>query len=280
VTPAGMAGWPALAAVLVAAASGGGAALVTIVKAPTSLVREPVPASAAAGSAALHPGLAVEKGVAAATVVTFASPESRLAELDREAIDGIARLAAKERYELLVWARAADASLVAEAQRRAAEVRTRAIAMGPLVESQIVTRITARPGAQGVDVVVSALRNGAPPPDASAAELATSPNARAAPALEAGEAGKRQVREAVHAARASIEACVAEVLERNHLARAEGVLRLGVSATGRVVRVTSDGDLAGTSVADCLGTAAATWTLPHAGSAYAADVPLTIIRGR
>jgi hypothetical protein len=250
---------------------------VTVVKTPTALVRERAAAPAAkASDAALHPGVAIDKAVAAASVVTFASPTSRMSELDREAVDGIARLAARERFELLVWARAGDASLMAEAQRRAAEIRTRALATGPLAEHQVVTRITSRPGTPSVDVVVSALGERAPP----AGTAARAPSARTARALEAGEAGKRQLRETVQTAEASIEACVAELMERRGLTRIEGALRIAVSARGEVSTVTSAGDLAGASISDCLGAAARGWAFPRAEGAYAADVPVTVIRRR
>ncbi len=137
---------------------------VMVVKSPTAIVKERAAVSAGpAGSGAVQPGAAVEKAVAAATIVTFSSPSAELSELDRETIDNIAKLAAKERCELLIWARAKDPSLMGEAQRRATEIRTRVIAVAQLAEKQIVTRITTRPGAQGVDVVVSALRDSAKP---------------------------------------------------------------------------------------------------------------------
>jgi hypothetical protein len=253
------------------------------VKSPTSIVKERASAPSAAGAgAAIHPGVAVEKAVAAATVVTFPTPASQLSELDRETIDNIARLAAKEQCELLIWARAKDPGLMAEAQRRASEIKSRVIASGPLADKQVVTRITTRPGAQGVDVVVSALRETARP-SAPAATAAPTPvaasGAAAGPALQSGEAGKRQIRESVQSAQASIEGCVADMMEQRKLARAEGVLKLTISNAGKVSNVASQGDLAGTGVAECLGTASGTWIFPHSDAEYVVDVPITVIRG-
>jgi hypothetical protein len=216
--------------------------------------------------------VAVEKAVAAATVVTFPTPASQLSELDRETLDNIARLAAKERCELLIWARAKEPALMAEAQRRADELRTRAIAAGPLDAARVVTRITTRPGATGVDVVVSALRETAKP-------AAAAPAAPATPTLQPGEAGKRQLREAVVAAQPSIEACVGEQLERRRLERAEGALKLTVSTQGKVTRVASGGDLAGAEVEECLRGASAGWAFPASDAEYVVDVPITVIRG-
>jgi hypothetical protein len=252
-----------------------GAAFVMIVKSPTAIVKELAAAPAAAASAtALHPGVGVEKAVAAATIVTFAAPATKLSELDAEALDNIAKLAAKERCELLIWARAKDPGLMAEAQRRAGEIRTRVLAVGRLDEQQIVTRITTRPGAQGVDVVVSALRESAKAAPAAAAA------APAAASLLSGESGKRQVREAVQAAQASIEACVGDLISARNLARAEGVLRLSVSNVGRVTKVVAgEGDLGGTQLEDCLDAAARSWLFPPAEAEYVVDVPITVIRG-
>jgi hypothetical protein len=268
---------PRAAAPAAPAAPADKAVFVMVVKSPTSIVKERAAApSAAPSGAAIHPGVAVEKAVAAATVVTFATPASQLSELDRETIDSIAKLAAKERCELLIWARAKEPGLMAEAQRRAAEIRTRVMASGPLAERQVVTRITTRPGAQGVDVVVSALRETAKP----AAPAAPPPPAPAgAPALQGGEGGKRQIREAVQSAQASIEACVAGMMEQRKLERAEGVLRLTVSTSGKVAKVASEGDLSGTGIAECLGAASGSWVFPHADAEYVVDVPITVLRG-
>jgi hypothetical protein len=245
------------------------------VKSPTAIVKERAGAAgAAAAGTPLHAGVAVEKAVAAATVVTFPTPATQLSELDRETVDNIARLAARDRCELLIWAHAKDPGLMAEAQRRADELRSRAIAAGPLAPAQVVTRITTRPGAQGVDVVVSALRETAKPAGPAAAA------APAAPSLLAGESGKRQIRDAVVAAQPSIEACVGEHLERKRLERAEGVLKVTISTAGRVNRVTTgEGDLAGPELEGCLTRASTGWTFPASDADYVVDVPITIIRG-
>jgi hypothetical protein len=138
----------------------------------------------------------------------------------------------------------------------------------------VVTRITTRAGADGVDVVVSALRETSEP--ATARGPTAGP---AAPALLPGESGKRQLRDALVAVQPSIVACVAEQLQRYRLERADATLTLSVSAAGKATKVaTSGGDLAGSEVDECLGRAAAAWTLPAGDGGYAADVPITAIR--
>lgn len=249
------------------------AVFVMVVKSPTAILRERAATASPTPATSLHAGVAVEKAVAAATVIMFPTPATQLSELDREAIDNIAKLAARERCELLIWARAKDPGVMLEAQRRAGEIRTRVIASGPLDEKQVVTRITTRPGAQGVDVVVSALRE--------TAKAAPAPAAGPAPqSLLTGESGKRQIREAVQSAQPSIEACVGETIVRKNLQRAEGVLKLNVSQQGRVTKVlTGDGDLSGAALDDCLGAASASWRFPAAEAEYVVDVPITVIRG-
>jgi hypothetical protein len=256
-----------------AGAAGAKAVFVMVVKSPTAIVKERAAApGTAAPDAALHPGVMVEKAVAAATMVMFATPASRISELDREAVEGIARLAARERCELLIWARAREPGLMGEAQRRAAELRTLVLAAGPLEGKQVVTRLTTRPGAEAVDVVVSALRETAKAP----APAAAAPP----PSLLSGETGKRQIREAVQAAQPSIEACMGEIVSQKNLQRAEGVLRLTVSAQGRVTKVAAgEGDLSGTSLEECLGAASRAWLFPPAEGEYAVDVPITVLRG-
>jgi hypothetical protein len=217
--------------------------------------------------------VAVEKAVIAATVVMFPTPATQLSELDRETLDNIAKLAAKSQGELLIWARAKDPSLVAEAERRAAEIRARATTAGPLDASRITTRVTMRPGATGVDVVVSALRETAKP-------RTEAPETGGAPRLEPGESGKRQLRDAVVAAQPSIEACVGEHLQRRHAQRGEGLLKVSVSPQGRVTKViASGGDLSGEELDACLAAAAAAWRFPGGEAAYAVDVPITVMAG-
>jgi hypothetical protein len=248
---------------------------VMVVKSPTSIVKGRATGTSAAPSAApLHSGVVVEKVVAGATVVTFPTPQSQLSELDQQTVDKIARLAARDSCELMIWARAKDPSLMAEAQRRAAEIKARVIATGPLDEKQVMTRITTRPAANGVDVVVTALRESAAP--APAAPAAPAPSTVE---LESGEAGKRQIRETIQAAQSSIEACVADTMAQRKLTRAEAVLKLTVSGAGKVTKVTSEGDLAGTAVGECLGASAARWTFPRADAEYVVDVPITVLRG-
>ncbi len=244
------------------------AAFVMVVKSPTAILKERGGQGAPAAGAGIHAGIAVEKAVAAATVVTFPTPASQLSELDREAVENIARLAMKERCELLVWARAKDPTLVGEAQRRADELRARAIAVG-LESSRVTTRTTTRPGAQGVDVVVSALREASKPAPITAN-----------PALLGGESGKRQVREALVAAQQSIEACVSAHVDPNKLQRAELSLQVTVSAQGRAVKLAVTGtDVAGEELERCLKSASRAWTFPDSDGDYVVDVPITIVHG-
>ncbi|HET8542586.1 MAG TPA: AgmX/PglI C-terminal domain-containing protein [Anaeromyxobacter sp.] len=250
------------------------AAFVMVVKSPTAIMKEKSAAPGGQPAAApVHAGVAVEKAVAAATIVAFPTPASQLSELDRETLENIAKLAAKDRCELLIWARAKDPNLMTEAQRRATEIKTLVLAAAKLDPAQVVTRITTRPGAQGVDVVVSALRETSRP----AAAAAPAP---AAPALLSAESGKRQIREAVQAAQASIEACVGDHLRKRRLQRAEGVLKLTVSTQGRVVKIgTAGGDLAGDELETCLGGASSQWQFPTAEGEYVVDVPITVMTG-
>jgi len=259
------------------------AVFVMVVKAPTAIVKEQgAGAAASAGaSTAAATGAAVEKAVAAATVITFPTPTSELSELDRESIENIARLAVKENCELLVWARAKNPALLAEAQRRADDIKKRAVAAGPIDAKRVVTRVTTRPGAVGVDVVVSALREqGAKPGQPASPGGAPAPGQPAIQMLGAGETGKRQIRDAVLRAQPAIEGCVGDQIQRKKLTRAEGVLKLTAAASGRIVLVrTTDGDLAGAEMEACLTEAAKKWQFPAAEGDYVVDVPITVIGG-
>lgn len=249
---------------------------VMVVKSPTAIMKANGGA-AGAGNAqreALHPGVAVEKAVAAATVISFATPASRLSELDRETIDGIARLAARENCEVLVWARAKDPSLMNEANRRADEVKTLVVNLGNLPPKQVVTRITTRPGALGVDVVVSALR------EAGKARGETNGEAAPADRLAAGETGKRQLRDAVVAVQPAIERCVSEQMTRRGLTSAEGSLKLTIGPAGRITSTqVGNGDLGGADLEACLKGSSATWQFPSADAEYVVDVPITVVGG-
>ncbi len=259
------------------------AVFVMVVKSPTAIMKEPAAKDAVAGGRreAVHPGVAVEKAVAAATVVTFSSPTSRLSELDRESIDGIARLAAREGCEVLIWARAKDPSLMNEAIRRSEEIKGYVINTASLSPRQVVTRITTRPGAQGVDVVVSALReSGRAGQPAPAPAPAGTTQARPADKLAGGETTRRQIRDAVIAVQPSIERCVGEQMLRRGLSRAEGSLKLTVNPQGRVTgAATGTGQLAGPELEECLKAASAAWLFPPADTEYVVDVPITVVRG-
>lgn len=258
------------------------AVFVMVVKAPTAIMKEGATGAApTAASTAPASGAAVEKAVAAATVVAFPTPDSQLSELDRESIENIAKLAARENCELLVWARAKSPALMAEAQRRADDIKKRAMAAGSLDAKRVVTRVTTRPGAIGVDVVVSALREqGGKPAQPTGAAAAPATGGGAIQMLGAGETGKRQIRDSVLRAQPAIEACVGDQIQRKNLNRAEGVLKLTVAANGRVVIVkASEGDLAGPEMESCLTEAAKTWQFPAAEGEYVVDVPITVIGG-
>jgi hypothetical protein len=170
---------------------------------------------------------------------------------------------------------------MAEAQRRADDIKKRAVSAGPLDAKRVVTRVTTRPGAVGVDVVVSALREqGAKP--AAPATPAGAPASGRAPIqmLGSGETGKRQIRDSVLRAQPAIEGCVGDQIQRKQLNRAEGVLKLTVAANGKVVMVrASEGDLAGAEMEQCLTEAAKTWQFPAAEGEYVVDVPITVIGG-
>jgi hypothetical protein len=205
-----------------------------------------------------------------------------LSELDRESIENIAKLAARENCELLVWARAKSPALMAEAQRRADAIKKLALGAAQLDAKRVVTRVTTRPGATGVDVVVSALREQGARPGQPAAPAggAPAPGKASIQMLGSGETGKRQIRDAVLRAQPAIETCVGEQIQRKNLNRAEGVLKLTAAANGRIVLVkTSEGDLAGTEMESCLTESARTWQFPAAEGEYVVDVPITVIGG-
>lgn len=249
---------------------------VMVVKSPTAIMKASGGASGAGNAQreTLHPGVAVEKAVAAATVISFATPASRLSELDRETIDGIARLAARENCEVLVWARAKDPSLMNEANRRADEVKTLVVNLGNLPPKQVVTRITTRPGALGVDVVVSALR------EAGKARAETNGDAAPADRLAGGETAKRQIRDAVVAVQPAIERCVSEQMARRGLTSAEGSLKLTVNPAGRIAGAqVGNGDLGGADLEACLKGSSAAWQFPSADTEYVVDVPITVVGG-
>jgi hypothetical protein len=262
------------------------AVFVMVVKSPTAIMKEPAAKDGAAGARreAVHPGVAVEKAVAAATVVTFSSPTARLSELDRESIDGIARLAAREGCELLIWARAKDPANMTEAIRRSEEIKGYVINTASLSPKQVVTRITTRPGAQGVDVVVSALREsgkaGLPAPAPAGPTPEAPAPGRPSDKLVGGETTRRQIRDAVIAVQPSIERCVGDQMLRRGLARAEGTLKLTVAPQGRVTSAsTGGGQLAGPELEECLRAASAAWLFPPADTEYVVDVPITVVRG-
>jgi hypothetical protein len=250
------------------------AAFVMVVHTPTATMKRGGERSGPALPQSPPPttgGLA-DRAVAAATMITFATPAATLSELDRETLEGIARLASKEGCEVMVWARAKDPSQMTEAIRRADQLKVLVVGLGGLQPGQVVTRSTVRPGALGVDVVVSALRAGGKPRADAVAE--------AAPAgqLTDGETARRQLRDAVVAVQPAIERCVTEQMTRRGLSRADGVLKLTVSPAGRVTGVgVGSGELGGGDLEACLKVSAGAWQFPSAEGEYQVDVPLTVV---
>lgn len=120
----------------------------------------PLPAAPAAAPQA--PAAGASATMLAATVILLPSADRPLAARDRDAVAEMARLAAREKVELLIWARAQNPGLMETAARRAEEIKGVAAAAG-LPVSQIGTRVTLRPSTEGVDVVVSPVRAPAPP---------------------------------------------------------------------------------------------------------------------
>jgi hypothetical protein len=252
------------------------AVFVVVVKSPTAIMKAAGGTAGAgkAGGAALHPGVVVGKAVAAAAVIDFTSPASKLSDLDRESIDGVARLAAREDCEVLVWARAKDPTLMNEANRRAQEVKALIVSLAGLTPNQVVTRITTRPDAQGVDLVVSALRDVGKP----RAEADGGGEIAAGDRLARGETAKRQVRDAVVAVQPAIAQCASEKMIRRGLVRAEGTLKLTVNPAGRITSVQAGaGDLEGGQLDACLKAASTAWQFPTADTEYVVDVPITVV---
>ncbi len=250
------------------------AVFVMVVMTPTAIVKAAGDRTGPADRQRQPPttGGAADRAVAAATVITFATPAATLSELDRETLEGIARLASKEGCEVLVWARAKDPGQMAEATRRADQLKALVVRFGELPTRQVVTRITTRPGALGVDVVVSALRAGGKPRADAAVE--------AAPAgqLADGETARRQLRDAVVAVQPAIERCVTEQMTRRGLSRADGVLKLTVSPAGRVTgAAVGSGELGGGDLEACLKVSAGSWQFPSSEGEYLVDVPITVV---
>ncbi len=246
-------------------------AFTMIVKSPAAIVKEQPGTGGGQKpeTSAVHVGAAVEKAVAAATVLTFPTPSAQVSELDREALSNIAKLGANEGLEILVWARAKDPGLMAEATRRAEEIKQLLRRSANVAEGQVVTRITTRPGANGVDVVVSALRvqQSAKPTAAQSAP----PTAE----LGVGETAKRQIREALQSHGSELEACIASA---PRIESAEVVLKLTVDAQGVVTRAqVQEGPLATEALRACLGSVAKGWRFPRTGAEYGVDVPITVV---
>ena len=245
-----------------------------VIQSPTSILMTGAAAAAGAGATreAVRSGVSGDKAVAAATVITFTSATSQVSELDRESMEGIARLASRENCEVLVWARAKDPSLMIEANRRAEELKAMIISLGSLPSRQVVTRITTRPGALGVDVVVSALRE--------SGKVHAGAEARPTASLATGETAKRQIRDAVGAVHPAIERCVTEQMLRRGLVGAEGSLKFTVSAAGKITGVGAvGGDLGGGELETCLKSSSAAWQFPVAAGEYAIEVPITVVGG-
>lgn len=239
------------------AAPGPAAPLAMVLKAPSSILR-------GTGAAAVVPG-AVAKAVSAATVVALATPDQPLAATDKDAVESTARLAAQEKSELLIWARAQNPGLMEAAARRAEELKALAVAAG-MPAAGVTTRVTLRPSSNGIDVVVSAIREGA----------AAAPTDRG-PALAEGETGKRQLRDALAQVRPDIERCFQAAMSARRLDRAEVVLQLAVDASGKVESIAATGTLGGGEVDRCLSDAASGWRLPSAPGGYSTEIPTSVV---
>jgi hypothetical protein len=249
-----------------------GPKFVLVVKSPTVFVEERAAGTARRDHLVAATG-GIDKPVAAATLVTFATPQASPSELDLESIDEIARLAARDGCEVLVWARADAPGRISEAQRRANELKVRAVRAGSLRDSQVVIRITTKAGGQGIDVMVSALRETAIP----AALPAATPSS--GPTLASGERGKHQIRDAMGVAQQAIEDCVGAHMQKGRLQRAEGMLRLSLSLEGKVQSVRADGAALSSRTLDaCLKAASEKWQFPSAPAQYTVDVPVTVVK--
>jgi len=233
------------------------APLAMVLKAPSNILR-------GTGAAAVVPG-AVAKAVSAATVVALATPDQPLAATDKDAVESTARLAAQEKSELLVWARAQNPGLMEAAARRAEELKALAVAAG-MPAAGVTTRVTLRPSSNGIDVVVSAIREGA----------AAAPTDRG-PALAEGETGKRQLRDALAQVRPDIERCFQAAMAARRIDRAEVVLQLAVDAGGKVESIAATGALGGGEVDRCLSDAASGWRLPSAPGGYSTEIPTSVV---
>ncbi|HSN89707.1 MAG TPA: hypothetical protein VLS93_00630, partial [Anaeromyxobacteraceae bacterium] len=257
-------------------APGDTAVFAMVVNAPRSIRAETLPPGPGT-----KPPVVVERSLAGATVVSFPSPRAKISERDREAVESLARLAADQGLDVAVWARAPEPDRLPEATRRAEEVRALVRRAGKLPAGRVSMRVTTRPGAEGVEVVVSALRSSRsdeePPPPPAPGGAAPAPAPAPAP-LGKGENARRRVREAVRAVQPALQACLAPVAQRRGTARAEGVLRITVDGKGKVKAVSAAGDLSGEEVEACLRAAAAGWTFPAGARSYSVDVPVTLVR--
>jgi hypothetical protein len=235
----------------VAAAPAPAAAVTLLVKPPTSITRGAVAATPAAG----------ERATTAAALAVLGAGGT-IKDADRESIVAVARQAARSGEEILVWARAQNPGLIEEAARRAEEVKALVVAEG-VPAGRVNTRATLRPSGRGVDVVVSAQRATSEAP---------------ATLLQPGEAGRRQVREALLGVRADVERCARGELLRRGLARAEIVLSLAVEPGGKVVSAAAGAPFGGGEMDACLAQAAPGWTFPGGDAGYTAEVPVTVLQ--
>jgi hypothetical protein len=241
------------------------AGIAMIVRQPTSIALTGSTATAPAAPATS--GDVGEKTVAAAAFVQLPVARQALKDEDRDSVGNVAKVVARDGGEVLVWARAQNPSLIEEASRRAEELKAFVVTAGPLPSTIVKTRVTVRPSTTGVDVVVSALRS----------ERRTS-SADAADKLAAGEAGKRQIRDAMKQFGPEIAGCLEAEIAQRGLQRADAVLKLKVDARGRVIDVVSaQGDLSGPPIDACLRRGSVAWRLPVMDGEYAFEVPVTAV---
>jgi len=210
-----------------------------------------------------------DKTVLAAAFVALPVAGQALTPEDRDSVANIAKLVAREGGEVVVWARAQSSGLIEEASRRAEELKALAVAAGPLSATIVQTRVTIRPSTTGVDVVVSALRS---------ERRAEPPPADGANKLQTGEAGKRQIRDAISQYRPEIGGCVEAELARRAIQRVDLVLKLKIDARGRIADVASErGEVSGAELDACLRRGSVSWRLPATDGEYAVEVPVTAV---
>jgi hypothetical protein len=215
-------------------------------------------------------------GTVVAAAFARAEAGGAFAESDREEIERVIGVVARGGGQLLVQGRASRPELLPEAGRRAESVMLDAALRAHVDPGRIRTRVTLlRADDPVVELQVSALRDG---PSRS---LDGPSAAGALPRLEPGEAGLRQVREALAARRGEMEGCLAPVALRLDRPDTQVPLRLAVAPDGRVGGLSAaDGPYASDDVQQCLARIAAGWRLPVSDGGYDALVLIATLGRR